>query len=274
MGNQGDNGTGFIVGAEPAQPRMANDWPTQNAAQAVSQPAVVVTDNSNFPGGQPTSRFFTEEDLNKARQQEKDKLYPRIEQMDQQLKALQAEREAAETARKAEAEAAAQAAKEKEEAELSVRALLQKKEQEWNEKFQTIEQQREQDRAVYEMERRLAETENYRFARLQQDGEFILPELRDLVRGNSPTEIDAAIEEMKARTDAIMGNVAGVVSQQQPPPQVYRGASPTAPPVGPMEQMSTTQRLTPEDIRSMDIETYKKYRDTLLASASQQYRGR
>jgi hypothetical protein len=269
MGNQGDNGTGFIVGAEPATPRMANDWPTQTAAQAVSQPAVVVADN-----GQPTGRFFTEEDLNKARQQEKDKLYPRIDQMDQQLKALQAEREAAEAARKAEVDAAAQAAKEKEEAELSVRALLQKKEQEWNDKFQTIEQQREQDRAVYEMERRLAETENYKFARLQQDAEFILPELRDLVKGNTPNEIDASIEEMKARTDAIMGNVAGVVSQQQQPPQVYRGASPTAPPVGPMEQMSTTQRLTPEDIRSMDIETYKKYRDTLLASASQQYRGR
>lgn len=264
-----DTGDGFLVGTEPAAPRKATDWPTQNAAQAVSQPAMVVTD---APQGMPTSRFFTEEDLNKARQQEKDKLYPRIEEMSAQLKALQTEREAEAAARRAEAEASAQAQKEKEEAEMSVRALLQKKEQEWNDRFQTIEQQREQDRAVFEMEKRLAETENYRLARLSQESEFILPELHDLVRGNSLPEIDASIEEMKARTNAILGNVSAVVSQQPTP--VYRGASPTAPPVGPMEQVSTTQRLTPEDIRSMDIETYKKYRDTLLASASASYRGR
>lgn len=272
MGNQGDNGTGFIVGAEPATPRLAADWPTQTAAQAVSQPAVVVP--NDFVQGMPTGRFFTEEDLNKARQQEKDKLYPRIESMDAQLKALQQEREAMEAARQAEADRMAEEAKKKEEDALSVRALLEKKEREWNDRFQTIEQQREQDRAVFEMERKLAETEQYKYARLQQEQEFILPELRDLVRGNDPAQIDASIEEMKARTNAIMGNVSAVVSQQQQPPQVYRGASPTAPPVGPMEQMSTTQRLTPDDIRSMDIETYKKYRDSLLASASQQYRGR
>ena len=187
---------------------------------------------------------------------------------------LQQERESEAEARRAEAEATAKAAKEKEESELSVRALLQKKEQEWNDRFQSIEQQREQDRAVFEMEKRLAETENYRLARVQQESEFILPELHDLVKGNNFNEIDASIEEMKQRSNAILGNVSAVVSQQQQPTPIYRGASPTAPPVGPMETASTTQRLTPDDIRSMDIETYKKYRDTLLASASQQYRGR
>jgi hypothetical protein len=41
-----------------------------------------------------------------------------------------------------------------------------------------------------------------------------------------------------------------------------------------MEQVSTYEQLSPEDIRTMDIETYKKYRESLLASASQQYRRR
>lgn len=271
MSTNGDTGAGFIVGTEPATPRVATEWPTQGQtpAQQVSQP-VTVTDNSNFPQGQPTGRF-TEEDLNRARQQEKDKLYPRLEQMDAELKAIKAEREAAQAAAQAESERLAKEAKEKEEAELSVRALLQKKEQEWKSDIEELRGLREQDRAVFEMEKRLAETEQYKFARLAQESEYILPELRDLVRGNDPAEIDNSIEEMKARTNAIMGNVAGVVSQQAPP--LYRGASPTSPPVGPMEQLSTTQRLTPDDIRSMDIETYKKYRDSLLASASQQYRG-
>jgi hypothetical protein len=266
-----ETGDGFLVGTEPATPRLANEWPTQNAAQAVSQPAVIVTDGS-IQNNQPQGRFFSEEDLNKARQQEKDKLYPRIEEMSSQLKALQAERESEAAARRAETDEAERVRKEKEESELSVRALLQKKEQEWNDRFQSIEQQREQDRAVFEMEKRLAETENYRLARLAQEGEFILPELHDLVKGNTIVEIDVVIEEMKARTNAIIGNVNAVVSQQ--PQVMYRGASPTAPPIGPMEQVSTTQRLTPDDIRSMDIETYKKYRDTLLASASANYRNR
>lgn len=274
MATNGDTGTGFIVGAEPAAPRQANEWPTQNAAQAVSQPANVVLTNGdpNQLNGSSTSRFFTEEDLNKARQQEKDKLYPRIEEMSSQLKALQAEREEQQKKAQEDAERLAREAKEKEEAELSVRALLQKKEQEWNDRFQSLEAQRAQDQAVYEMERRLAETEQYRMARLQQEGEFIIPELRDLVRGNTPDEIDASIMEMRQRTDAIMGNLSAVTSPQQAP--VYRAAAPTAPPVGPMETASTTQRLTPDDIRSMDIETYKRYRDSLLAQASQQYRGR
>lgn len=267
MGNSGDTGTGFIAGADPAQPRMAADWPTQNAAQSVSQPVTVVAEN----GERVTGKFFTEEDLIKARQQEKDKLYTRIESMDTQLKALQQEREAIEAARKAEAERAAEEAKKKEEAELSVRALLEKKEQEWNNRFQSLEAQREQDRAVYEMERRLSETENYRIARINQESEYIMPELRDLIRGNTPEEIDISIEEMKQRTNAILGNINAVTSQQTP---VYRSAAPTAPPVGPMEQLSVNQTLTPDDIRSMDIETYKRYRDSLLASASAQYRGR
>lgn len=272
MATNGDTGTGFIVGAEPAAPRQANEWPTQNAAAAVSQPAVVVTNGDpNQLNGQSTSRFFTEEDLNKARQQEKDKLYPRIEEMSTQLKTLQQEREEQQKKAQEEAERLAAEAKAKEESELSVRALLQKKEQEWNERFQSLEQQRAQDQAVYEMERRLAETEQYRMNRLAQEGEFIIPELRDLVRGNTPEEIDHSIAEMRQRTDAIMGNMSAVTSQPAP---VYRAAAPTAPPVGPMEQASTMQRLTPDDIRSMDIETYKRYRETLLAQASQQYRGR
>jgi hypothetical protein len=270
LAGEGNTGSGFLVGTEPAQPRTAVDWPTQQQtpAQQVSQPAVVVPQQNQVPQG----RLFTEEDINKARQQEKDKLYDRIEQMNEQLKVLQQEREAAEAARKAEADRVAEDLRKKEEAELSTRALLEKKEQEWDGKFAALTAQREQDRAVFEQERRLAEVESYRIARVAQESEFILPVLRDLVRGNTIEEIDASIQEMKQRTDVTMQGISEVTSQQ--PAAMYRGAAPTAPPIGPMEQLSTTQRLTPEDIRSMDIETYKKYRDSLMASASAQYRGR
>ena len=174
-------------------------------------------------------------------------------------------------AQEAEARRLADEARKKEESAMELRDLLEKREREMNERFQELERQREQDRAVYEQERRLMELDSYRRARIEQEAEFILPELRDLIRGSSEADIDQAIADAKQRTDAIIGNFTAVASQPNPMP---RGASPTAPPVGPLEQMTTYQTLTPEDIKGMDIETYKKYRDQLLASANRQYRGR
>lgn len=264
----GDTGTGFIAGVEPAKPRTANDWPLQNAAQSVSQPIVVTDGNTVAQNG----RYFSEEDIERARQQEKDKLYPRLNQMEEQLKSIQQERDEALRRQAEEAQRLAEENRRKEESELEVRDLLSRKEQEWNERFQQLEKKAENDRAVYDMERRLAEIDRYRNERLQQEQEYILPELRDYIRGNTIEEIDQSIEDAKYRTDAIVGNISAVTSQQQMP--MPRGASPTAPPVGPLEQMQTYQSLTPEDIRSMDIETYKRYRDSLLAQTRNQYRGR
>jgi hypothetical protein len=75
---------------------------------------------------------------------------------------------------------------------------------------------------------------------------------------------------MKQRTAAIMGQLEQSVTQQR---QGMRGAAPTAPPVGPMEQLESYESLTPEDISSMDMETYKKHRGSLLNATGRQYRG-
>lgn len=265
--NAGDTGTGFIAGVEPAKPRTATEWPVQNAAQSVSQPVTLVDTPVTQNG-----RYFSEEDIERARQQEKDKLYPRLSQMEEQLKSLQAERDEVLRRQEEESRRIAEENRRKEESELEVRELLSRKEQEWNDRFQQLEKKAENDRAVYDMERRLAELERYRTERLQQEGDFILPELRDFIRGNTIEEIDQTLEDAKYRTDAIINNISAVTSQQSMP--MPRGASPTAPPVGPLEQMQTYQSLTPEDIRSMDIETYKRYRDSLLAQTRNQYRGR
>lgn len=260
----GDTGSGFLQGVEPAKPRQASDWGgQQNPAQQVTQPAQVIEQ----PQPTPVARW-TDDDIAKARTQEKDKLYGRIEDMDAQLKELKKERQAMERERKAEEDRIAAEQQAKLEEQMELRELLNKKDQEWNQRFQSIEQERERDRATFEREKALMEVESYRLQRVEQEAEYILPELRDLVRGNSIEEVDRSIEDMKNRTNAVLGNFAGVTSQQPP-----RGSAPTAPPVGPMEQMPSHEQLTPEDIRSMDIETYKKYRESLLASASQQYRG-
>lgn len=267
-----DTNDGFIIGADPKEaPRMASTWADVQAETMAGNPLGNPQQmTNNVEQNAATSNFYTEEDLERVRREEKDKLYGRIQTMDEQLKAIQKEREEQEAARIAEMQAEIDRARREEEEKMETRDLLKRKEEEWSDRFSELENRYEQDRAVFERERRFNELEQYRQARIAQESEYIIPELRDLITGNSENEIDAFIEEMKARTAAIMGNFEVSASAQR---QSMRGAAPTAPPVGPLEQMETYESITPDDIRSMDMETYKRYRASLLNAAGRQYRG-
>lgn len=257
---------GFIVGADaPEPPRMAAQWAeVQNETMAGNPNGAPQQQSEDNP------RFYTDEDIERVRREEKDKLYGRIQTMDEQLKDLQRQREAEEAERLALLEAEAERVKREEEEAMETRELLKRKEEEWAGRFAELEDRYEQDKAVFERERRFQEIEKYLQARVAQEAEWIIPELRDLVRGNSETEIDASIDEMKARTAAIMGQLESSVQAQR---QSQRGAAPTAPPNGPMEQMQSYESITADDIRSMDMETYKKHRASLLNASGRAYRG-
>jgi hypothetical protein len=265
-----DTGQGHLVGVQPAQPRQAADWTGQNGRpdQQVSQPFQQGNGNQQQPQ-QPQSRFFTEEEVNEIRRQEKDKLYGRIDEMGTQLQQVLAERQAEQEERERLAQEAADALRAKEESELEVRDLLTRKETEWQQQLANLEQRYDADRAVFDRERQFNELQEYRRQRIEQESEWILPELRDLVSGDNPAAIDASIESMKARTEQIFANTLAA----QPVPQP-RGAAPTSPPVGPMEQLPSYESLTPEDIKGMDMETYKRYRSQLLQATSPNRRGR
>ena len=263
------DGQGLLVGVTPAQPQPSSNWnQTPRPDQDVSQqrPIQVVDQPAN---GQSNPRF-TEDDIEKARQQEKEKLYPRLEEMSEQLKLLKAERDAEAAERQRVAEEAENLRKAKEEEEMDLRQLFERRETEFKSQINELNQRYETDRAVFERERALQEAYAYRIARIEQEQEYILPELRDLIGGDSPEQIDAAIEEMKARSEAIFTNMAAA-SQPQP----FRGAAmPSVPPVGPMEQLPQQESLTAEDIRNMPMDDYKKYREQLLRATNPQRRGR
>jgi hypothetical protein len=267
--NVSDTGQGILVGVQPAQPRNASDWAQQGTpAQQVSQP--LQPQQYQQPQQQPQPRW-TDQDIEQARQQEKDKLYGRIDEMQQQMRQFAADREAEQAERQRLADEAAEAKRLKEEGELEVRDLLARRETEWQQQISRLEQRYDADRAVFEKERTFAEVQNYRRDRIDQESEFILPELRNLITGDTVQAVDASIEVMKARSEQIFANMAAA-NQQLPPFQQPRGAAPTAPPVGPMEQMPSYESLTPDDIRGMDMETYKKYRGQLLQATSPQRR--
>lgn len=267
--NVSDTGQGILVGVQPAQPRSANEWSQQTPAQQVSQP--LQPQQYQQPQTQQPAPRWTDDDLERARQQEKDKLYGRLDEMQTQMRQFQSDRETEQAERQRLADEAAEAVRLKEEGELEVRDLLARRESEWQQQIARLEQRFDADRAVFNKEREFAQVQDYRRDRIEQEAEYILPELRDLISGDTPEAVDAAIEVMKARTEQIFINMSAA-NQQLVPFQQPRGAAPTAPPVGPMEQMPSYESLSPDDIRGMDMETYKKYRTQLLQATSPQRR--
>jgi hypothetical protein len=226
-----------------------------------------------------TSKVFTEDEVESIRKQEKDKMYKRLEEadtrvksMEEQMSVISAEREAAKKEAEARAAKESDILRQREVDELSAKELLLKREEEFNVKlqeidgeykrrFEEIEGQRQAQEAIIEKERRLQELSSYRNRRLQETQEEIIPELIDLVSGNTEDEIETSISVLRDRSNAIMESIQQATAQQQ---GRLRGAPVTAPPVGPMETQTEYQTLNADDIRNMTMDQYAKMRDRLL----------
>jgi len=258
--NIADTGNGFIVGAQSAQPRRAADWTGNDQPNGNGQTTQTSQDE------RPAYRW-TDEDIAQARQQEKDKLYGRIEQMGGQLQEIQAAREAEAAERQRLADEAEAARKAKEENEMDLRTLMERRETELRAEMDQIRQAQEMEREVFNRERTLQQVEEYRRDRIAQEAEYLLPELRQYIVGDSVEAVDASIERVKLDTQAIVSNF---VAASEPPPAPYqpRGAAPTAPPVGPMEQLTDQMPMSLQDLRAMDMDTYKKHRNQLLQATN------
>jgi DNA repair exonuclease SbcCD ATPase subunit len=216
------------------------------------------------PAPPATEQVFSAADLERVRQQEKDKLYKELDALREQtstlptvtaeLEALRKEREER-AAREAAAQSQAQEeAKAKAEAEMSAKELLEQRQAEWQAKLDQIQRERETERAALDKEREFAALRDYTQSRVDQERGAIAPELLDLVDGNTPEEIDASIERLKAKSAAIAEKVRG--SQQQMAAQ-QRGVSPAGfSTTGPMDMLPTTQTYTAEDIAKMPLKEY------------------
>lgn len=212
----------------------------------------------------PPAQTFTADDLEKVRKQEKEKLYKELEALREQTAALptvtaeldalrkeREEREARETAAKAEAEAAAKA---KAEAEMTARELVEARQREFEEKLAEMQRERAAEQAALEKEREFAKLRDYTQARIAQEQSHIAPELLDLVDGNTRDEVDASIELLKAKSAAIAEKIRG--TQQQMAAQ-QRGVSPAgAGMTGPMDMLPSTQTYSADEIRDMPMKDY------------------
>jgi hypothetical protein len=243
----------------------------------------VPLNSANMPSNE---KYFSEEEVTKIRQQEKDKLYKRLEdsesrykQMEDQLNVLAKEREDAIRLAEDRAKKEADVLRQREIEELTAKELLARTEdqfkqrlnqveQEWSVKFQEMEQQRMAQEAVLEKERALQALESYRSRRMAEEQEAIIPELLDLISGNSQEDIENSIGALRARSSAIIESI-----QQAAQPNRLRGAQVTAPPVGPLDNQMEYQSFSADDIRNMPMDQYAKMRDRLL-NARPNSRGR
>jgi DNA repair exonuclease SbcCD ATPase subunit len=211
---------------------------------------------------------YSADDIAKAREQEKAKLYPQMEKMKEELASLkkareeQAAKEAEREKRIAEEEAKKEAQKkEEEESELSFKELLKKKEQQ----LEAERLERERAIALLDQERKFQEVMNYRQQRVEQERDSIVPELIDLIDGNNADEIEQSIAMLKEKSARILSSAQQAMQSAR---QQMAGTRITNPAAGPLDNDSEQKSYSPDSIREMSLADYAKQRAKLLGTAA------
>jgi len=228
--------------------------------------ASIATSVSSNETTEKSSKFYTDEDLSKVRAQEKDKLYPQIESLKSELAELKRIRDEEAAAKRAEEEARLAEERTKAEADMDVRDLLKQKEAEWNEQLERERQERERAFALWEREKAYAELANFKQQTLEAERENIIPELLDLVSGESQEEVVASIESLKERSARILESAQQAMQSAR---KEMKGTSITTPPTGPLDINSEQRTLTAQEIAAMPMNEYAKYRQRLLSDKAQ-----
>jgi len=236
--------------------------------QVIETPAVAEVSEAS----EPTMQSFTADDLAKARAQEKQKLYPQMEKMQEELakaKALAEDLASKEEQREAERNAknAERAAKKKqeEEQELTFKELLSKKEQEFQSQLDAERLEREKAFALLDRERQFQDLMSYRAQRIEQERDTIVPQLIDLVSGNTQDEIEQSIAMLKEKSSSILASAQAAMQSAK---QQMVGARVTAPASGPLDNDSEQSSYSPDSLRDMSMADYAKQRAKLLGSAA------
>jgi len=250
--------TSTVVDSAVAQEAFASEV-TGTASPAQQEVVAPVVDSK---------AGYTEVDLQRVREQEKSKLYPQIDSLKEEINLLKKDREAqlAEASRIAKEKE--DAARKLAESEMDVRSLLEKKEQEWAAQLEEIRQENARKDALLERERQYAELTAYRNRRLAEEQDNIMPELVDLISGNSSDEIEQSITGLRERSAKILESAQQAMQSAR---RDMKGTSTTLPPT--MENNSGQQQFTADQIAAMSVTEYAKYRDRLFPGANNQNKG-
>lgn len=253
--------------------QQVSDATVSNAADGVfvgvTPPARVGVPAPAPESAAPAEARFTEADLAKVREQEKNKLYPQMQTLQDELKDLRTKLTAREQAEKDAQEQAEREQKAKKEAETDVRDLLAEKEAELLAQIEAERQERQKAVSLLEKERELAALSDYRSQKIAAVGDDIIPELRDLVSGETPDQIDASIAGLIDRSSRIL---EGAQAAMQSARQQMQGTKVTSPPTE-LDTNMGNKEFTPEEIAAMPMAEYQKHRARLLGQTGGSNRG-
>jgi len=244
-----------------AESIMDENTQAENAETLVTPQTLATEEVKSLP-------TFTADDISKARSQEKQKLYPQIDKLQEELALLRKDREdrIAQEAERAEKRKLREAEREaekkaKQEDEMSFKKLLKTKEQEWAEKLESEKQERERAFALLQREQEFNELNQYRQQRLEAERDNIMPELIDMIAGDSRDEIEQSISRLKDKTAQIVESVSSASLQTR---KEMVGTRITAPASGPLDNESDPRAFSPDDISKMSLADYAKNRAKLL----------
>lgn len=257
------------------------------------------------PPAPPEGRFFTEEDVARIRQEEKDKLYPQIERNNTELAALREQvgtlteaQQQREAELVQEQERLAEEARKAEEADLDAKTLLTRREQEWesrlNEMNTTWEQrfaqeaeQRAQAEAIAQREREFGDLRDYTLQTVEANKDKIAPQLLGWITGDTREQIDANVQRAIEATDSIAAEMQEALQQQvpatqqpfsvpqvptQPQPPALPGTRATGGPAN-ADPAAQYQQLTAEQIANMPMGEYAKLRQQMGIGGQSNTRG-
>jgi len=225
-------------------------------------------------------RTWTNDEVEAIRKQEKDKLYSRIESessrvksLEDQLQAIQADRDRTLADHESKIKAEQEKLREREREEFSAKDLLTRQQVEWEQRLNTVQNEWEQKLATVEADRQAKEIllekerefqaiEAYRQRRMHDEAENIVPQLLDLVAGNSQEEIENSIALLVSKSSAIINEVT-----QASPQSRLRGVPSVAPSSGPMDNYTEQKNFSVDDLRNMSMKEFAENRDRLLAAA-------
>lgn len=216
---------------------------------------------SNKPSMVPVG-FFTAEQVENFRKEEKNKLYAEIQKAKEETKQLKAEKEAREkAATDAQAKADAEARKAAE-AEMSAKELLEAQRAEWQAQMDAMREEQAAQQAAYVKERRFQELQTYAAKAIAANATNIFPELQDISEVWGETE-----EEINARTEALVNKTAAIINSfQQAQTEQGRqsvGVSPFAPATGPEGVLPTQRTYSAEQVAAMNMKDYAAFRKQL-----------
>lgn len=239
----------------------------------------------------PPEGFFTAEQvaeqvkaaelaaLEKARTEERDKLYGKIRQGDERYKEMEAEvarlqqaeqkRVKDEEKRQAEIERAKQKAAE---AELSAKELLEQRQKEWEAQreadrqaqataLEELRQAQATQQAFFERQRELDALQIYIRDAVAAASNEIAPELMIYIDGDTKEAVDASIQRAKDTTASILENMRQAqVAQRAGMPGVSPSGGATALTPG----IDTgDKQLTAEDIKNMPMDQFRALREKM-----------